>query len=305
MTGMGSERLSADLLERVEAAVESKILEWRRPECGLSRAHRFSAGLDSGRRVFVKAATDDETEGWLRREHYVLSGLASDCIPRELHWLDEPGRLPVLIVQDLSHAYWPASRAGVIWRDGDLERLFRAIEGISALPELPGLPPLKNPVQSGWQRVLERPREFLDLRLCSPSWLQEHAEMLTNAEMEVEFAGDRITHGDIRSDNICFLEDRVVFVDWSNAARGNGAQNLASVLATLHLEGGPKPHELLPDGASWAARSSALLIKRVTMDGWDAPWLKRIMTKLIAIDLEWFAMSCKSSLPDGLSWSSL
>jgi len=302
---MGTERLSADLLERIEAAVESKVVEWRKPECGLSRAHRFTIGLDTGDRVFVKAATDDETEGWLRREHYVLSGLAAACMPKVLHWLDDPGRFPVLIVQDLSHAYWPASRTGVIWRDGDFHRLFRAIEGISALPELPGLPPLKNPVQSGWQRIVERPREFLSLRLCSPSWFRDHAELLTNAEMDVELAGDRITHGDIRSDNICFLEDRVVFVDWSNSACGNGTQNLASVLATLHLEGGPRPHELLPDGAAWAARSSALLIKRVTMDGWDPPWLKRILTKLIAIDLEWFAMSSLVDPPDGLPWTSL
>ena len=297
--------MSSALLERVEAAVKSSIVEWRKPDCGLSRAHRFSVGLDTGAHIFVKAAIDDETEGWLRREHYVLSGLASACMPRILHWLDEPDRFPVLIVQDLSHAYWPASHRGVIWRNGDLERLYLAIENISTLPELPGLPPLKNPVQSGWQRIVERPREFLDLKLCSPSWFRHHAELLMNAEMDVQLAGDRITHGDLRSDNICFLKDRVVFVDWSNAARGNGTQNLASVLAALHLEGGPKPDELLPDGAPWAARSSSLLIKRVTRDGWDPAWLKRVLTKLIAIDLEWFAMSSKADPPDGLPWTDL
>jgi hypothetical protein len=97
------------LRARVETAVDRKSARWTKPDCGLSAAHRFSVQLEDGSAVFVKAATDDQTERWLRTEHSVLSTMAASFMPRIVAWLDEPGTRPILLSQDLSDAHWPAS----------------------------------------------------------------------------------------------------------------------------------------------------------------------------------------------------
>ncbi|MGH2604233.1 MAG: hypothetical protein ACRDJ9_33210, partial [Dehalococcoidia bacterium] len=102
------------LKARVEKAVGRASTRWTKPDCGLSRAHRFSVQLEDGSAVFVKAATDDQTERWLRTEHLVLSTMAASFMPCVVAWIDEPGTLPILLSQDLSKAYWPASHKGVV-----------------------------------------------------------------------------------------------------------------------------------------------------------------------------------------------
>ena len=54
--------------------------------------------------------------------------------------------------------------------------------------------------------------------------------------------------GDVRSDNVCFWGSGVVFVDWAEAMRGNPDYDLACMLPTLQLEGGPRPFDVFPDG---------------------------------------------------------
>ena len=82
---------SDSLRRRVETAIGTRIEAYQKPECGLSAARRFSLTFADGGRRFVKAATDDDTERWLRTEHHVLSTVGHICMPHLLHWLDEPG----------------------------------------------------------------------------------------------------------------------------------------------------------------------------------------------------------------------
>src|SRR5438874_844346 len=74
--------------------------------------------------------------------------------------------------------------------------------------------------------------------------------------------GDDLVHGDVRSDNLCFLGDRVVLVDWNWACRGNGMIDIAGWLPTLHLEGGPPPDTLLPAQPHLAATISGYFAAR-------------------------------------------
>jgi hypothetical protein len=286
----------------VEDAIGKKSTRWNIPDCGLSPALRFSVTLEDHTRVFVKASIDEQTEQWLRTEHFVLSSVSENFMPCVIDWLDKPGIRPVLISQDLSDAYWPASHAGVAWRDGDFDLLFEAIKKLSSFEAPLGLSSLQNRKTSLWSEIANDAEGFLNLKLCSERWLRKSVDTLIDAEKRADKTGTRLVHGDVRSDNICFVDSQVIFVDWSQAARGNGFYDLASLLPTLHLEGGPAPYEVVPDGGSEAAIGSSAHIRRLLVDTSMPEWLQKVFKKLIAIELEWAASCLELEKPDGTQW---
>lgn len=122
----------ADVIrERVEDALGLSALEWVTPDTGLSAALRCSVTLGDGTSVFVKAATDEQTERWLRTEYLALQHVPERFVPDVVAWLDEPGSYPILIVEDLRRAHWPASHQGVDWREGDIDRVIAAVADLS------------------------------------------------------------------------------------------------------------------------------------------------------------------------------
>jgi hypothetical protein len=275
-----------DILEEVTG---KRAVGWTVPDCGLSAALRYSVLSEDGSRVFVKAATDEETADWLRREHFLLSNVRQGFMPYVVDWIDRPGAYPVLISQDLSHAYWPASHSGVKWRLGDFELLFGALKELSTKPAPPELPDLHRGLASGWSRIAGNPEAFLELGLCTERWLGKSIDALVEAEMGLDVTGSCLVHGDVRSDNICILGSTVVFVDWSHASRGYGRHDLATLLPTFHLEGGPAPYSVLPDGGGEAAAACAAHVYRLAADRGMPEWLKGVFRRLIAIELEWAA----------------
>ena len=67
---------------------------------------------------------------------------------------------------------------------------------------------------------------------------------------------DNLTHGDLRSDNMCITERGAVFVDWNFARLSNPTLDLGFWLPSLAYEGGPAPERILanaPDVAAWVA----------------------------------------------------
>uniref|UniRef100_UPI00202F9637 phosphotransferase n=1 Tax=Dyadobacter sp. MSC1_007 TaxID=2909264 RepID=UPI00202F9637 len=274
------------LSELLEDVIGKKSVRWTLPDCGLSSAHRFSVLFENNHGVFVKAATDDDTEQWLRNEHLALSSGDRKFMPQIIHWLDIPGIRPVLITEDLSKAYWPASHAGVTWRQGDIDLLFDGLKELSATQAALTLPTLRNRRTSIWSDIANDPASFLNLKLCSEQWLNQSISALIEAEKSTDVTGDRLVHGDMRSDNICIAGSQVIFVDWSHAARGNGRHDLASVLPTLHLEGGPDPYQLMPEGGGHASAASAMHIRRLLEDSLPE-WLRAVFVRIIGIELEW------------------
>ena len=100
---------------------------------------------------------------------------------------------------------------------------------------------------SGWARVEREPELVLRVGLCSAAWLSHSINALMAAEAGTELAGDDLVHGDVRSDNLCFIGGQVVLVDRNWACRGNGIIDIAGWLPSLHLKGGPPPNTILPD----------------------------------------------------------
>jgi thiamine kinase-like enzyme len=293
------------LREQIEDILCKKSIQWTVPDCGLSSAHRFTVQLEDKSKVFVKAATDEETESWLRNEHLALSTFTEEFIPTVIAWIDTAKTRPVLITQDLSNAYWPASHKGVIWRKGDFERLFESIQKLSTVNGHPAIPNLKNERANIWAKIATNPSGFLRLNLCSENWFKTSIDFLIDAESKVKEVGNILVHGDIRSDNICINQSQVIFVDWSNARNGSPDHDLANLLPSLHLEGGPNPYLVMPFAASQASYICATHIRRLSNSNSMPSWLIKVFKKLIAIELEWAAKCLNLDKPDGIKWNSL
>jgi len=275
----------ASVRERVEAALGSTFQAWSKPDTGLTPCHRFIVALADGRRVFVKAAADPATAAWLRNERLALTSAPPKFTPAVAAWIDDGDDAPILVTEALD-GHWPASHRGVDWREGDLPRVFAAVRELAGAPAH-ALPADRSEPTVGWRTILAAPQRFLGLSLCSAAWLDAHGPVLASAEAARERRGDGFVHGDIRSDNICVMDDGVRFVDWSDARRGARDTDLALFLPTARLEGGPPPFEVMLDGGAWAAQQAAALALRA-LDHDDAPdWLRGVFRRLARINLDW------------------
>jgi hypothetical protein len=172
-------------------------------------------------------------------------------------WEDD-GLSPFLVLEDLTEAVWQQS-----WTTMRITRVLDALRDVAGTPPPTCLPSLeeRRPSLSGWARLEREPGPFLRLGLCSAAWLARSIGPLVAAEAAVQLAGDDLVH-DVRSDNLCFVGDRVVFVDWNWACRGNGIVDIAGWLPSLHLEGGPLPDTLLPEQPHLAAVVSGYFAAR-------------------------------------------
>jgi len=78
-------------------------------------------------------------------------------------------------------------------------------------------------------------------------WVAHHLDVL--AELEAGWPeaseGETLLHCDVRSDNLLFGPDGVVFVDWPYAAVGAPVLDVVIWAPSVALEGGPPPDELL------------------------------------------------------------
>jgi hypothetical protein len=77
--------------------------------------------------------------------------------------------------------------------------------------------------------------------------------LLIAADKSAPLAGSELVHMDVRSDNICFIGDRTILVDWNWACVGNGVFDLILWLPSLRLEGGPDPQSIVSGEADLVA----------------------------------------------------
>ena len=260
---------------------------------GFTPASRRLVTLPDGRRAFAKGATSDLTEGWLLAEHHVYTHLRGSFMPRLLGW-DDSGARPVLLLEDLSAARWPPP-----WRPGDEARVMRALEELHGAPIAPDLPAAEDEFGDSWPEVAADPASFLSLGLVSPGWLEANLTALEEASRQAPLAGDSVVHLDIRSDNLCFLGDRAVIVDWNWAALGNPVVDAQFWLPSLVLEGGLPPVALEPAYAAWlvgffAARAGLPAIP-------DAPGVRPIQVAQLKVVLPWACRLLGIEPPDGNS----
>jgi len=232
---------SQELIQRVEKVIGAKPIAWRYVAKGYTVAERYVVQLENGASVFVKAATDDNTARWLRNEYRIYGALKADFLPKFLAW--EDGERPLLILEDLSAGFWPPP-----WSREHIARVRDTLKKIAATAPpagvLPAVGTFFEDALGGWRGIAMDPSGFLSLGLVSSEWLATALPILIKAEQDADFSGDALVHMDVRSDNICFLGERTILVDWNWASVGTPDIDLISWLPSLHSEGGLAPWDI-------------------------------------------------------------
>jgi hypothetical protein len=242
--------------------------------------------FDDGSSAFVKAATTAETAVRLRAEARVYTALNANFAPRLLGW-DDSEDYPVLILEDLSMGHWPPP-----WSPDRIQQVLDTLKRVRAASGSVDVPSLEaaRPQLAGWRRVAEDPAPFLQLGLCSMGWLTRALPDLLAAENAAVLEGGDLLHLDVRSDNIAFLGDRVVLVDWDSATRGNGILDVVAWLPSLHAEGGPTPDTIVANESAlvaliagyWAARAGLPVPV-------GAPRVREVQLQQLRVALPWAA----------------
>ncbi len=227
---------SPELFSRIEKLVGSKPVAWKAINKGYTQAERYVMQFENGTSTFVKLATEKDTVKWLRDEHKAYSVIKADFMPKMIAW--EYGEYPILVLEDLSKGHWPPP-----WTSGQIQKVFDTLKKLAEIKiegDFDSLSNFKKEL-TGWQKISQDPKGFLGLGLVSPEWLEKTLPTLIKAESEIKLEGDSLVHTDIRSDNICFVGDKTIFIDWNWTVKGNPMFDVVAWLPSLYAEGGPTP----------------------------------------------------------------
>lgn len=268
---------------------------WRSSGGGYSPAQRWLVELADGTRAFAKVGTVERVVAWLRVEHRAYRELAAPFMPRILGWSDGP--VPALLLEDLSGARWPPP-----WDPELVDRVVRTLDGLAATPAPAWARPIEevNDFWSGWSRVAADPKPFLGLGLASRAWLEAALPTLVAHERPDALAGTSLLHMDVRSDNLCLSDDRLLLVDWNWIARGNPLFDVAAWLPSLAAEGGPLPEEVAPEAGVFATAVAGYFCAQAPLPPIpDVPGVRNVQLAQALIALPWAARWLGLPPPDG------
>lgn len=254
---------------------------------------KWSVDLDDGRRVFVKLALDEVAAGWLRSEARVYGAVSTSFVPALVAWHDANDDT-FLVLEDLTDAHWPPP-----WSSTQISLVLDTVDAVHATPPPSGLPLLDNMRDhlDGWPTVAADTEPLHATGLCSVEWLERALPALAEASAGATLAGDALVHLDVRSDNLCFRDDRVVLVDWNFACVGNPLIDAVAWLPSLRLEGGPEPWEIVPDSRGLAPLIAGYFAARAGLPPpQTAPKVREIQRRQLEVALPWAARELGLSL---------
>jgi hypothetical protein len=281
------------ILQRIERAT-GKFIETIRPiQRGYTPAERLLLSFTDSSTAFAKIGTTPLTAGWLRQEKRIYEALQSSFMPKFLGW-DDDNEHPILLLEDLRHADWPPPWSEVqiqrvvdtlprMWasRVGNSHELDNHLHGLPRLAHRPG-------IYDGWREVAIDPEPFLSLQLATEKWLEATLPVFLNIRGEEVVQGDSLLHLDIRSDNLCFVGERVVIIDWNLVCLGNPKVDFGFWLPSLEAEGGPLPETILPDAGEIAGLVSGFFASRAGQPNIpDAPFVRHIQQVQLKAALPW------------------
>jgi hypothetical protein len=287
MNARPDSRESFPVREIAHAVGGAEPLEWDLVVSGgyAQVSAHWRVSLADGRTAFVKHALTDDAAMWLRKERLLYESVHGTFMPSYLGAYDDGATL--LVLEDLSGAEWPPP-----WSTQRVDAVLAALDELHATPPPDGIESLEAERQDvvGWDLVAADPKPFLATGLCSPAWLDEELPALLAAGAEAELGGDDLLHFDVRSDNLCFVGDRAILVDWNLACRGNGRFDVAFWLPSLRLEGGPEPWEVLPDAGLLAAAVAGFFAARAGLaPPSGAPTVREFQRAQAEVALPWAA----------------
>jgi aminoglycoside phosphotransferase (APT) family kinase protein len=231
------------LREQITGVLGSAVVEAVGQRGGYGPSLAARCALADGRRVFIKAvspAQNPDTPGMMRREARIAACLPVNApAPALLHTLDD-GEWIALVFEEVAGRLPQAP-----WIPDELDRVIDATRQLGALAPRAPLPTVAEQYDAmfnGWRLLaVEGPEAIAD------EWCRDHLEELVAAEArwkEVS-VGAGLVHGDVRSDNVLFDGDDVVFVDWTNTCTGADWFEVLLMLPSIELEGGGAPESVL------------------------------------------------------------
>jgi len=239
------EQVPADVRSALEDRLQAKVVSAETQPQGFSPGLAARLLLNDGRRVFIKAVSEDanpDTHKIHRREARILVALPESVpAPRLLWTFDDLGWV-ALCLEDIDgrHPHEP-------WTDHDLDLVIASVEKMSR--ELTPSPiETKQSVSeffertvNGWQTALERD----DLRL--DSWAARNLGRLAELESRAPalVKGTALVHCDVRADNLLIAGERVFILDWPWARTGAAWVDLVAMAPSVAMQGGPRPEDFL------------------------------------------------------------
>ena len=288
--------MTPEVVARAAALLGGEAAEWTRVENRIASPNeRWLVRLADGRSAFAKAGFDEQSAEWIRAEQRVYAAVEGSFMPRLLGF--EDGGRPLLVIEDLSAATWPPP-----WTPELVAAAKAALAELAATPPPGGLTPIgeDRELADGWERVAADPEPFLALGLCSRAWLDAALPALREAAASAPLAGGALLHVDVRSDNLCLRDGRVVLVDWNQAAVGNPLVDAVFFAPSLAMEGGPPPEELVPPGAApgLVALLAGFFACRAGLPSPDwGPHLRPLQRGQLEIGLPWAARELSLPAP--------
>jgi hypothetical protein len=271
---------------RAERLLDAEAKVWHRVATrGYAANEHWTAEFADGTRAFLKhAAPIDPCPQWLRDEERVYAALSGPFMPQLLAW--EDAERPLLVIEDLSDARWVPP-----WSDADIDAVLTTLNKVAATTPTGPLPRFEHYRLPTWDRVAADPGPFLSLGIGGRSWLEDALPALLDAAARTPVAGDAVIHCDVRSDNLCIKDGRAVLYDWNHAALGNPAADVALLLPTLHLEGGPEPDEMarrVPGVDDFAAYLAGFFAQGAGLPPpQGAPRVRDFQQRLLEVSLPW------------------
>jgi len=192
-----------------------------------------------GRRAFVKAISSDpnpNSPAFHRQEARIAAQLPATAPVPRLLWTFDDGEWVVLLFEDID-----GSHPAVPWRDDELARVLAALLdlGVALTPspiEAPSIEVSLEPLLVGW-------RSLASAGIAPEGWAGRHLDDL--AALEARWpdgaGGKTLLHTDLRADNMLLTDEQVVFIDWPWAAVGAAWIDLANMLPSVAMQGGPAP----------------------------------------------------------------
>ena len=224
------------LRARLEDALGAPGTDTVTPAGGFGHQLAAALRLAGGRRVFVKAAPDDDPLTAANvHEAAVLDALPSGVAAPELLGIHRAADWTAVVIAHLDGPHPDLSPAS-----GDAGQTWARLDKLTSSPApapyaaAVSTTPSTAAALHGWDELLSDPPA--DLAPAARDRLPQLVEL--EAAWPALARGNRIVHGDLRADNM--VRDRhlgVTFVDWAHATTGPACIDAASLAPQLVLAG--------------------------------------------------------------------
>ena len=177
-----------------------------------------------------------------RREARIAAALPADVPAPRLRWSLDDGEWVVLAFDDVD-GHTPA----LPWRADELERVLAAVHTLaeSLMPSPVDAMPVHEtlPNFGSWgRRMAADPVQAQRLPAAVPARVDELADLESGWAEAV--SGDALLHMDLRADNVLLTPERVFVIDWPWASLGAPWVDLAALLPSVAMQGGPDPDDV-------------------------------------------------------------